>query len=226
MADKVGQLKLLDTQKSLKDLAFQAIKEAIMYDNLQPGRFYTEPDIAQQLGISRTPVHEALLELSARGFLKLVPRKGFRINELKAEDIHNLYSLRAALETAVVRQIAANISETSLARLARFVKEQKQEMDLGDWLEFLRIDRKLHQFMASLTHNNYLMEALENVRDILDWTGMHCLAERSSRAGEVLREHDAVIARLRAGDGEGAAAMIEKHLATSEKRIVAYLYRT
>ena len=226
MAAKIPHLKEIKAPNSLKGMAFQAIKEAIMNEQLRPGKLYSEPDLAKELGISRTPIHEALIELSARGFLKLVPRKGFQINELHEDDIHNLYSFRTALETAVIREITAEITDKAISEFEAISNKQKRAEEKENWMDFLKVDRELHYFLASLTHNNYIISALENVRDLIDWTGVKILAERKGRPKEALEEHNAIIDRLKMRDVDGAVSMMKQHLKISEDRVIRFIIRS
>lgn len=223
MNEQIPYLKIIEAPASLKEIAFHAIKEAIMNNQLRQGNFYGEQDLSRELGISRTPVHEALIELSSRGFLKLVPRKGFQINELNKEEIKKLYTFRIALETTVIREITPKITDELILELEAISRKQKQMVEVGNWMGILKVDRELHNFLASLTQNTYIISALENVRDLIDWTGVKILAERKERPKEVIREHNAIIDRLKARDVDGAVSMMEKHLKISRERVTRFI---
>lgn len=220
MAEKIPHLRSIDAPASLKEMAFQAIKKAIMNDQLEPGKLYSEPGLARELGISRTPVHEALIELASKGFLKLFPRRGFQINKLKQKEIRNLYSFRMTLETAVIREITPKITDELALELEAISRRQKRMAKGGNWMGFLKVDRGLHCFLASLTQNTYIISALENVRDLIDWTGAKILAERKERPQEAVKEHEAIISMLKKGDVAGAISKMEEHLKISEDRVL------
>ena len=84
----------IDLPPSLKELAFQALKENILNHQLRPGSVYSEQAIAKKLGISKTPIHEALTDLEKRGFVKILPRKGFQVNRLTQKDVRDMFEFR------------------------------------------------------------------------------------------------------------------------------------
>lgn len=217
MPEKVPPLKNIQTPTSLKVIAFQTIKEAIINGKLKPGNLYSEPDMARELGISRTPVHEAVLDLTSRGFLTLVPRRGFRIVELTEQEVRHLYTFRIILETAVVREIAFLMTDASIRRAEQIISKQSQMLKKKDWFGFLEMDRKFHSFLSSLTNNPYIISALENVRDLIDWVGFKGLLVKEERMKEAVAEHFTIIEYLKSNNVEAAVLKMENHLRAVEK---------
>jgi DNA-binding GntR family transcriptional regulator len=106
MTNSLPTLSSVDTPPSMQAIAFQAIKKTIMRKEFLPGNIYSEQVVAKEIGMSKTPVHQALLELENKGFVSLMPRKGFKVNILSAKNISNMFELRRALERAVILKIA------------------------------------------------------------------------------------------------------------------------
>lgn len=223
MSAQVPPLKSIETPVSLKEMAFEAIKEAILANQLRPGNLYSEPSLARELGISRTPVREALLELASRGFLTFIRRKGFQINEFSEHDIRNLFACRRALELAVIREITPSIADHAIEELDAIRTRDVQAANARDSKVSVRVDREFHLFLASLTRNPYIISALENVRDLIDWTGTKIL-ERKERPMEVLREHGAIIDMINKRDLGGAVSMMEEHLRITERLVLARMH--
>ena len=196
---------------SLREMAYKAIKEGIMSNTLKRGEIYSENGLAAQLGISKTPVHEAILDLESKGFVTLVPRKGIKVNELTGQDIRNLYRFRLILETAALRQIGDSLRPRDLAYLNQCHQACIKATEAADHLEYIRWDRKWHLYLVSLTRNSYLMASLSNVRDLLDWMGVKAMY-RPDRLAEVDLEHAAVMEMLENGEAELAALRMEEHI--------------
>lgn len=220
MANELGNLSI---PPSLRELAFQSIKNAILTNQLKSENIYKIEDLAKSLGISKTPVREALLDLSIKGFVTFLPRKGIQINLLDKNDIESLYEFRTAMEIAVIKRIAKSISEESISTLKSINAECEKSMEHDNKIEYLKNDRKFHLFLAELSENDYIISSLENVRDLVDWMGIRALILKN-RMKEVLLEHKNIIDMLERHDTINAQKMMEKHIKiTMEKVLKAYL---
>jgi len=215
-------LRNLAVPLSLKDMAFQSIKAVILSKKLVPGKIYNEQALAKELGISKTPVREALLDLASKGFVTFIPRKGVQINALTEKDVRDLYEVRIALETAIIRCITPNLTDVIMRKIDTIHKKEKEAIKAVDRLGYLRIDREFHLYLASLTGNRYMIASLENIRDLIDWMGFKALT-RQERMEEVEHEHEKVIEKLRKGDPKGAEHLMEEHIRITVKNVLQWL---
>lgn len=206
----------LDIPPSLKELAFQALKENILNHQLRPGSVYSEQALAKKLGISKTPIHEALTDLEKRGFVKILPRKGFQVNRLTQRDVRDMFEFRHSLERSVLLMVAPKLTEENLRVITSM---NERALRAQDPVSFLRYDRGFHLYLASLTQNRFFIEALENIKDLSDWVGAEVFAMKG-RAKEAVKEHAAVIEMLRKRDPEGAAKAMTEHLRITERRFL------
>ena len=213
--------KYLGVPLSLKEMAFQAIKNAILSKKLVPGKVYNERGLAKELGISKTPVREALLDLASKGFITFLPRRGVQINALTEKDIKDLYEVRIALETAILRHITPKLSKAELRKIEIIYQKEKGAIKGDDRLGYMRIDRGFHLYLARLTDNRYMITSLENIRDLIDWMVFKALT-RSQRMEEVKREHERVIERLKERDTPGAIRMMEEHIRITEQNVLQW----
>lgn len=212
-------LKNLKAPPSLKESAFQALKNAVIQDDLKTDRIYKIEELAKSLGISKTPVREALLDLASRGFVTILPRKGVQVNSLDEKDIKDLYQFRMAMERAVIRQIASMITDEEIER-AQAINDTMADLVGSDKrVEYLEKDREFHLFLAELSANEYIIMALENVRDLVDWMGVKALL-RDKRMKEVYDEHNRVIQMLRKRDVDGAEKMLGEHIRITMKKVI------
>ena len=213
------KLKNLTPAPSLKKMAFNAIKEAILTNELKPGTLYKEQALANELGISKTPAREALLELASKGFLTFFPRKGFEIKTLNEKTVRDLIEIRIVLETAVFRHITPEITNTEIKKVEEIVRREEQYSNTNNLKKLRLVNRELHYYLASLTNNEYLISSLENITDLVEWLVALTL-EIQHRQGLSLDEHTAILEKLKERDSEGAVSMMEAHVRSTEKHIL------
>ncbi len=216
MARQTVAFSNIDIPPSLKELAFQALKEGILNHRLRPGAVYSEQGIARTLGISKTPIHEALTDLEKRGFVKILPRKGFRVNRLTQKDVQDMFEFRHSLERSILLVVAPRLTDEDLRVITSM---NDRALKAQDPVGFLRYDRGFHLYLASLTRNRFFIEALENIKDLSDWVGAEVFAMKG-RAKEAVKEHSAVIEMLKKRDPEGAALAMAEHLRITEQRFL------
>jgi len=202
---------------SLKEMALASIKEAILSKKFEPGIVYTETGVASELVISRTPVREALIHLASKGFLTLLPRKGFQLRALTEKDVRDLFEFRRALESAVIRHITPNLTDVSLNHIEGLLIKHRKAAEGGNPIASIRADREFHLYLASLTGNSYLITAVEEIRDLIDLAGVRTLEFKERRA-ESLREHQAVVEMLKVRSISGAVEKMEEHIRITEQR--------
>jgi len=214
-------LDILHRPPSLKDMAFQAIKSAILEDKLLPEKNYKIEELAKYLGISRTPVREALQDLSSLKFVSIIPRRGILVNVLDEKDIQDLYEFRAAIEAAIIRHIAPTITGENIEQAKR-INDEAMACGSEERIAYLKKDREFHRFLSELSENDYLTDALEHVRDLVDWMGSKALT-KEDRMIEVCQEHDRVLEMFRRSDIEGAARMMVEHVVITREVVLRQL---
>ena len=214
--NQLSSLQSVDTPPSMQEIAFQAIKQAIMRKELLPGNIYSEQAIAKEMGMSKTPVHQALLDLENKGFVTIFPRKGFKVNTLSAKNIKDMFELRRTLERTVVLKITPRLTAEEIRDLGDIVQQIEQSRDP---IDFQKHDRAFHRYLASLSNNTYIITALNTVWDLSDWVGANILYNWGGFS-QAAGEHLAVYELLTAGEAEKAAAAMERHLNGTESRFL------
>jgi DNA-binding GntR family transcriptional regulator len=214
--NQLSSLQSVDTPPSMQEIAFQAIKQAIMRRELLPGNIYSEQAIAKEMGMSKTPVHQALLDLENKGFVTIFPRKGFKVNTLSAKNIRDMFELRRTLERTVVLKITPRLTAEELRDLGNIIRQIEQSRDP---IDFQKHDRAFHRYLASLSNNTYIITALNTVWDLSDWVGANILYNWGGFS-QAAGEHLAVYELLTAGEAEKAAAAMERHLNGTESRFL------
>jgi DNA-binding GntR family transcriptional regulator len=201
--------------------AYQALRRRIIRCELAPGQAFTEASIAEELGLGRTPVREALARLSRDGFVVVAPRAGCRVAQVTLGDVMELFELREPLEAKVAELAAARIDEPALAELQRLtdVPFVHDADDAAGLAAFLGANTAFHAALARVAGNGRLAATLDGIADQLErlhWLGV----PTSPRVNDLLGEHREMIAALAARDGERAAALAVRHCKTSRQVVV------
>ena len=203
---------------SLSETAREAIKNSIIAGHFQRGAIYSEQAVAAELGISKTPVHNALVELESKGFVAILARRGFMVNETTREEMAALFEYRRSLETGVVRNLTLNLNREMLDRLQEVHDRFEKAVVLKD---FVRLDRLFHETMAELTNNKFFIAALADIWDLVQWLGannlkMNLLSETThsghNQVDSPRREHEEILEAIAQKDTNRAVEALNQHL--------------
>jgi DNA-binding GntR family transcriptional regulator len=222
MSDHALQIELGQEPISLKELAVQSIKKAIFDGKLKPENLYSDVAIAKTLGISKTPVREALIDLASRDLLVHEPRRGFKIRQLAEEDVHSLYDYREILEVGVVSRLVPKISSEGIEELERILLDRRKTKNGAEQMRSIMADRLFHLRLAELCGNPFLLKAIRQVRDLCDVAGGWSL-RTVGRKDEAQREHEALFEMIKRKSVKGAKEAMEAHLRSTCRRVLQNL---
>lgn len=178
---------------------------------LEAGAWIDEPSLTQELGISRTPLREALKVLVAEGLLRLEPRRGCFVNELSARDLDDIFPLMAMLEGRCAHEAARKITDSDLQRLEPLHQQLQLRAQAGDIDQYYATNALIHEAIQALADNRWLSDLVDNLRKLLSLSRHKSLAY-PGRIQESCAEHLAIFAALKARDPDGAEALTRKHL--------------
>jgi len=204
--------------KSLKDQAYEILRSSVITGQLEPERLHNEKDLARGLGISRTPVREALLDLSKEGMIVFIPRKGIKIRRITRKDVSDVMELRKIIEGYIIESCCSQLTPADLKRIGKIIDKQKTMARKDDRERFVEADREFHLFLASRTGNKQLQNVMENLRDLLHFMAIKAIAYKD-RMEQVLREHERIWAALEERDRKKAKEAMFLHLDTTEKTL-------
>jgi DNA-binding GntR family transcriptional regulator len=219
MAQDLPTFPSISVPPSLKEMAFEAIKDSVIANKLTPGAIYSEQAIARKLGISKTPVREALINLASKSFVTILPRRGFTVNTLTEEHIREIFEFRHILERAVVLHITPTATEQSIHDIEEINGKTAKTRDRK---AFIKLDRQFHRALASLTNNRYIIDALENIWDLCEWVATVVYLVKG-RPMEAVQEHKAITEMLKRHDSTGTVAAMEEHLRITEMRFLSIM---
>ncbi|HTF97762.1 MAG TPA: GntR family transcriptional regulator [Cellvibrio sp.] len=194
---------------------FGFVRDAIISMELLPGQMISETALAQQFGVSRTPVREALIQLSNIGFVEVLPQRGTYVSKFSMDKILEARFIREALEVAVVTQLATNPNEAvrleAVDACEKIINDQKTAAADDDALAFQNLDDQFHQTMASYTQYprvSSLIEAEKAHMDRVRNLSLHV----SGQYKRILSQHAAIIKAIKTGSAEKSASAMSVHL--------------
>lgn len=197
---------------SLKDAAYGQIKNLLITGQLEHDKLYSAQFFADMLGVSRTPVREALLQLTNEGFLVCFDVRGFKIKEFSPKDVADVFETRQIIETYLIRRLADTLPADDLRHMEQTLKVMRDCAARGDSLGFLDADKEFHMIPLRRSGNLHLLSIMEHVRGYMSILSLRALG-RPGRSQQVLREHAAIIKALRARDPKQAVRAMRHHLA-------------
>jgi len=212
-------LATVEQPAQLAELAYQSLHGSILSGRLKVGSLHNEMKLARELGISRTPVREALLELASQGLVEILPRKGIRVKLFSEQDVHEVFQVREIIEVGIVESVATSGRVEQLSDLRAVLEQQQSKADKGDDSGFLVADRLFHSTMCKLTGNSRLSVILENLRDLIHVMGAEALL-REGRFLEVVAEHREIFKWLEACHPDGARNAMSRHLSRSKDAVL------
>ncbi|MGW2563315.1 GntR family transcriptional regulator [Streptomyces sp. NPDC001514] len=187
------------------------IKQAVLDRRYEGGTLLTEGELAEAVGVSRTPVREALLKLEMEGLLKLYPKKGALVLAVSAQEIADVVETRLLVEEFAVRK-AVPAPPRLLARLEELLAEQKQRAEAGDLAAVAATDRSFHAEIVRNAGNQILSRLYDQMRDRQLRMGVAVMHSHPDRIAKNIIEHAEILDRIRAGDAQGAAVCVRQHL--------------
>lgn len=222
MSEPSSTLRPLDAPRSLAEDAADRIREQVLGGGFKQGEHLVEAKIAEQLNISRGPVREAFKLLRAEGLLKEEPRRGTFVVSLTAQDVREIYGLRAALEGRAGRMVARSQNPDTLATLRELADEIDRAVASGDAVAVSRADLAFHEGLCELCGNSRIHEVF--MRYVPTLRGLLRLDEHVLRSlDEISLQHRPFVDAIEAGDEEGAARLLNEHAEHAGEAIAGVL---
>ncbi|MFE0136351.1 GntR family transcriptional regulator [Streptomyces sp. NPDC059037] len=210
----MGHLKHHDlnaTRERLRDQVAHALRAALISGELRPGQVYSAPTLAEDFGISATPVREAMLDLAREGLVEPVRNKGFRVTEVNERDLDQYTEIRALIEVPMIGRITRSAAREDLEALRPVAEEIVRAARGHDLIGYLDADRQFHLSLLALSGNDRLVETVGDLRKRSRLYGLSTLDER----GELIpsaEEHLELLDLMLAGQAKAAEKCMSKHL--------------
>ncbi|WP_086867092.1 GntR family transcriptional regulator [Streptomyces viridochromogenes] len=198
-------------QPPAADRVYGHVKQGVLERRYEGGTLLTEGELADAVGVSRTPVREALLRLEAEGLLKLYPKKGALVLPVSAQEIKDVVETRMLVEEHAARK-AVPAPPGLLERLEELLDRQKAQAAAGDFAAAAVTDRCFHAEIVRSGGNEILSRLYDQLRDRQLRMGAAVMHSHPDRIAKTLSEHQEILSALRSGDPQAAVALVHRHI--------------
>lgn len=196
----------------------ERLRQRIFAHELEPGAWIDEQALAEQYGISRTPLREALKVLAAEGLVTLKPRRGCYVTELSERDLDEIFPVIALLEGRCAYEAAEKAHPEDLRRLQALHEQLERSVADGDADRFFEANQQFHTAVQQLAGNRWLQQMIEDMRKVLRLTRRDSL-RLEGRLRESLDEHRTIMAALGDRDPARAEECMRRHLVSGRKAV-------
>jgi DNA-binding GntR family transcriptional regulator len=205
----------------LKDQAYDRIKGRLLNDDYPPGSFLSERQLAGNMGMSKTPVKAALERLMAEGFISISPQQGIVVRQPSVQEIADLYEIRVALESHVLRTLAGNLSAEQTARVRANVRTQARIRGSGNVTKAVASDAAFHAQFVEFLGNREISRVMDQLRERMQRVITRVFHLSSARIDASCDEHAAIAAAVLDGNGNRAVDLITRHLDMGKQLILS-----
>jgi len=218
-------LKKIVKNLTLADQSYEMIRNAIISGRLAPEEELPEEKLAADLGISRTPLREALRKLAIEGLIELHKGRPATVATFTKEDSLHQMELRRILETYNIEKIATIFDRKLIKNLKENLRHQLEAVAADDFQYFIDLDREFHLLLAGKSHNPKLSEIIEHVNTGVNRAFLVLSNTLPISAKEAVEEHALIVEALEKQDSQKARDEMEKHMANIERRFLVYFHK-
>ena len=210
---------LLETDdRSLRIRAFNAIENAILDGEYKDGDSLNELKLSKELGVSRTPVREALMQLELEGLVRNVPNKGAVVIGVTEQDIHDIYEIRIRIEGLAARLCAENITDDELRALEQIVYLQEFYLLKNDTEQIWKLDGDFHKIIYDASRSRPLRFTLSNFHNYIK-KARDISVQTEGRAEKTVAEHRAILDAIKEHNGSLSEQLTAKHISNAEDNL-------
>lgn len=206
----------------LRDVVFNTLREAILKGDFAPGERLMEKQLAERLGVSRTPIREAIRKLELEGLVVMVPRKGAEVASITGKDISDVLEVRATLEALAVRLACKKMSEHDLEELITVNDEFKKAAKELDVKTVIAKDVEFHDIIFHSSDNERLIGIINNLREQIYRYRVEYIYKKKSYA-DLVEEHDNIVEAIVGRNPKKAADTASQHIENQERSILEYV---
>ncbi|MDQ0339968.1 DNA-binding GntR family transcriptional regulator [Caldalkalibacillus uzonensis] len=197
--------------RNLSEQIYLYLKNKIVNNVLKPGERIDYNEISKELGVSKTPLRDALHLLQRDGLVEVRSRSGTFVNIPRAKDIEEIFDIRKALEKQAIETAIKRIPKQVLEELLANAETAEKAIDAGDFQTFFASDRHLHKTLVKYSNNQRLIKIMESLEAQIAWIGV-IIAKTSERPRQANESHIQIIHALLDGDTKHAQHLMEKHI--------------
>lgn len=223
MAGKLSKVNLND-YKPLREVIFNTIREAIIVGELKPGERLMEVKLAEKMGVSRTPVREAIRKLELEGLVEMLPRKGAHVADLSVKDIMDVLEVRSTLDGLASYLSATRITDDEIKELKHSLGQFVNCVEKDNLQGSIKKDVEFHDIIYRSSRNDKLIQISNNLREQVQRFRVIYIKDHSS-SRELVREHNAICDAITNRDPDAAMIFANKHIKNQEEAIIRAIKR-
>lgn len=209
----------LDSYQPLREVVCETLRNAIVAGVLKPGERLMEIQVSEELGVSRTPVREAIRKLELEGFVVMIPRRGTYVSDLSIKDINEVFEVRTALDILAAGLAAERITADELEQMERLLVELGECIEQNDIDKIVQADSQFHDLLYSASRNKRLEGIINNLREQL--TRFRSLSmSYPGRLKEMMVEHTRMVESLGQRNVSLAKRLAGEHMANAEQTLL------
>lgn len=212
----------MDEYLPLRDVVFKTLRQAILKGELEPGERLMEIQLAERLGVSRTPIREAIRKLELEGLVLMIPRKGAEVAKISEQNMRDVLEVRRSLEELAIDLACQRMSPEELLELQETEKEFAKAIQNGDAMMIAQTDEKYHDIIYGATKNQKLVQMLNNLREQMYRYRLEYIKDEDKRQ-ILLVEHDHILKALSLRHVQEAKMAIREHIDNQEITILKNL---
>lgn len=216
------QLVNLDRKLPLRDQIYQLIRTLVIIGQLRPRQPVNEVEIAEQLGVSRTPVREAVKRLSDEGLINIYAQTGTFVADISRRALEEAYIIRNALELESVRRAAAKMTKAHAEALSDIIRAHQAAISRKRYADAIRLDDQFHRYIAEINELTMLWRAVDISKAQMD-RGRHLSIPQPGWGEVTIAQHRAVTSALDDHDADAAVEAMRRHLDTSLRNTLSIL---
>ncbi|MCR4601377.1 MAG: GntR family transcriptional regulator [Clostridia bacterium] len=201
----------MQEHKPLRELVYEELRMLIMTGQIKPGTRMMEIELAESMGVSRTPVREAIRQLEKDNLVTLEPRKGAYVSDISPQDLDDMLIAREPLEGLATKLAAENITAEELEEVRAANDAYREALKEDDKEALIELDTKFHSLITNCSRNPYLIDICQKLQEqVLRFRYIYF--KSGKRAEEVVNEHRIILEALASGDSAAAEEHAKEHI--------------
>ena len=203
----------------LRDVVFNTLRQAILKGELKPGERLMEIALAEKLGVSRTPIREAMRKLELEGLVVMIPRRGAQVANITEKDLNDVLEVRIALENMAIEKACKRMTEEQMRQMRHAEKEFERVLAEGNLVRIAEADVDFHEVIYQAADNARLYQVLSNLREQMYRYRVEYLKEEDTR-NQLVQEHEELSKAIRERDVQKAQELSLRHLENQRQAII------
>ena len=201
----------IQNHRPLREIVYEELKLLILTGKISPGMRLMEEELAEDMGVSRTPIREAIRKLEKEGLITIEPRRGAYVSQISTKDMVEILEVRQNMEGLAAELAAQRMSEEDKEKLRNIAKAYEEAVAAGDMAEMIRCDTTFHHINVEATQNKILIQMVEQLQEMV-LRFRYIYYDNFKRAEQMLSEHQAIYEAIAGGNTEVARESANVHI--------------